>query len=454
MSEEVAPVVEATPVEEPIPAPLHGPYSFLTGPAGTGKTYLARQMVREWPGTVLAATTGIASTNLGEGTTINALLRYFDTESLVDSYQRGSLTATLGRLWRSGVRRILLDEISMMDQQQLTVITQALEELRGRGYVMNQALADEVEEDASAKGEDAESRGISLNCLGDFLQLPPVKAEFAFASPEWARYAQASHRLTTVRRQADPAFIAAIAAARRGDRDAVCDYFGPRLHDHIDAHFPGLTVVATNDAADRLNGLRLSELKTALVLWGSSRWGKERGDWKNIPAELGLKVGALVMILANQREDESNRLVYANGDIGEVVEMDQRTSQVYVKLQRNARVVSVNWVTRQNRIPLEPGRKKQLVAEDKEHLVVEKWEIVGEITYMPIRLSYASTVHKCQGLSLDAVQVTTREAMFKNLGMLYVALSRARTADGLRLVGSVDGLRERVTVHPQLKAWV
>ena len=101
-------------------------FSFLRGPAGTGKTWLARRMVKEYPGTLLCATTGIAAVNLGEGTTINAALGYFDTASLIEAYTSGFLTSRLGKLWRSGVRRILLDEVSMMDAEQLTVLTRAL----------------------------------------------------------------------------------------------------------------------------------------------------------------------------------------------------------------------------------------------------------------------------------------------------------------------------------------
>ena len=437
-------------VAEPIPEVVLGPYTYIAGPAGTGKTYLAKQMVRELPGTLLCATTGIAAVNLGEGTTINAALGYFDTASLVEAYTSGFLTARLGKLWRSGIRRILLDEVSMMDAEQLTVLTRALDELGGRGYVMDAELADDVE--AGEVTEGATHRGIALTLIGDFAQLPPVKAPFAFESPEWARYGEATHTLTTVRRQADPAFIAAIHAARIGDRDTVCDYFRAALAQGHDQHYEGLTVLATNDAVDRFNALRLDHVHAPEVGFASRRWGKPRGDWKNIPERLVLKEGALVMILANRREEEdSPRLIYANGDLGTITQIEVAKAQVTVRLQRTGEEETIAWVTRTNLIPLEPGRAKELRAL---HLIEGKFEIVGGITYLPLRIAYASTVHKCQGLSCDRVQVNTREGMFRQPGLLYVALSRSRTAEGLRLVGSVDGLRERVTVHPKVQPWV
>jgi hypothetical protein len=410
---------------------------------------------------MLCATTGIASVNLGEGTTLNSCLGYFDTPSLIDSYASGRLTGRLGKLWRGGIRRLLIDEVSMMDAEQLTIITRAIDELSGRGYVLDHQLADEIDEDL--RGEDVTRRSaIKISLVGDFCQLPPVKAPWAFTSGEWARYAASQHLLTKVHRQVDPAFIAAMSAARTGEKDTVVDYFRDRLVDAPDHHYDGLTVVATNDAADRLNALRLDRIQSPLMYWESATWGKPRGDWKNIPEKLGLKVGALVMILANTRDQVDGippylwPLRYANGDLAEVVEMDAPGARVWVKLQRNGRVLPVEWVTRQNNIPLEPGRKTALRAAGQDHLLSEdgKFETVGEVTYLPLRLSYASTVHKCQGLSLDRVQVLTREGMFRQPGLLYVSLTRARTPEGLRLVGSVDGLRERVTVHPDLGAWL
>lgn len=439
-----------------IPPVLLGPRSFLCGSAGTGKTFLARHLAASTPGTVLAATTGIASVNLGEGTTINALLGYFDTKSLMENWQRGSLAARIGKLWRAGLRRILLDEVSMLDGDQLTILSKALDELAGRGYTLDAQLADEVE-DAREENQDP----VALTLIGDFAQLPPVKAKFAFEVPEWATYAEATHTLTKIWRQTDLAFVTALQAARRGQPEAVIEFFRHRLVTDTDTSFNGVTLFGTNEAVERHNYYRLSRLAGEATTFASSRWGVERGDWKNIPAQFPLKIGALVMLLANERapqlgeEDPLRRpLIYANGDLGVVKEMIG--TQVYVQLQRNQKIVEVQWIARQNLKPLEPGRKKQLREEGNAHLLTEdgRSEVIGEVTYLPVRLAWASTVHKSQGLSLDTVQVNTREGFFKTPGMLYVSLSRARTAEGLRLVGTIDGLRERCTVHGKILRWL
>jgi hypothetical protein len=451
-----------------IPAPLHADASFLCGGAGTGKTYLARQIVRQWPGTVLAASTGIASVNLGEGTTINALLGYFDTASMYESFISGQLTAKLGKLYRSGVRRIILDEISMVAKDQLTYLTRALDELSGRAYTMDAQLDDEITQQQEQEGDQEADGGrrwpIKLVLVGDFAQLPPVRSPFAFESDEWARYDVNTHTLTEVRRQAEAEFIEALWAARRGAWGPVTRVFGPRLAATSDPYFPGLTIFAKNEEVDRYNALRLDKVQGRKFHCVADRWGKPRADWKNIPDRLDLKIGATVMILANAREEMPDgtlgKMIYANGDLGEVVDFVEYegsgVAAVHVELRRNNQVVSVVAVTRNHEIPLEPGRKTQLKAEGNDHRISTngKMEIIGTVEYMPLRVAYGSTVHKCQGLSLDEVQVNTRDHFFKTPGMLYVALSRCRSLDGLRIVGTVEGLKQRCTVDPKIRPWV
>jgi ATP-dependent exoDNAse (exonuclease V) alpha subunit len=117
-------------------------------------------------------------------------------------------------------------------------------------------------------------------------------------------------------------------------------------------------------------------------------------------------------------------------------------------------VVRVLPVTRQVKVPADSARRKELREKGQQDKIDGKWEIVGEITYLPLRVAYASTTHKSQGLSLDRVQVNIRDPFFKSPGMLYVALSRARTAEGLRLVGSPQTLIERCVSDPRLREWL
>ena len=427
-------------------------FSYLAGAAGSGKTFATKEWAEREKGLVLCATTGIAAINLG-GETINSVLGYFDTQSLQESYLNGFLTARLGKLWRAGVRRIVLDEVSMLAGDQLTFLVKAIDEVNGRGYVLGKF----DEDDTSTPPQ------MGLTLVGDFLQLSPVKATYAFESPEWAQFAPHIITLTEIRRQADPAFIEMLRAARSGRGGVVADYFqaGVGIQQETDDRYDGPTIVAKNENVDRYNGLRMSALTGKAISFASSRWGKLRSEWGtlekpertwNIPKVLELKIGALVMILANYRDPEGRRLIYVNGDLG-IVE-DATSTTAFVKLHRTGEVVEVLPVTRDVKVPCDGSRRKELRAQKLEERIDGKWEIVGSITYLPLRVAYASTVHKSQGLSLDKVQVNVRDPFFKSPGMLYVALSRARTAPGLRLVGSPRALVERCVSDPRLKEWL
>jgi hypothetical protein len=445
--ERVAPVLDPVSVwPEPVP-----PFTALFGAAGSGKTFATKLWAEQRPGILLAATTGIAAVNLG-GETINSILGYFDTQSLQEAYINGSLTARLGKLWKVGVRRLVVDEVSMLAGDQLTYLVRAVEEVNNRGYVLGKWTDD----------DDGPPPAMGLTLVGDFCQLAPVKAPYAFESEEWGRFADATITLTAIRRQSDAAFIEMLRAARAGRGDLVAQYFEGRgaIHQETDDHFDGATIVAKNDSVDRYNALRMDRLPGPRVTFPSVRWGKLRSEWGQlekpkhtwgIPEVLQLKEGALVMVLNNQRDD-CRQLTCVNGDLGTLQEAEDGTA--FVGLQRTGEIVRVLPVTRVVRVPADATRRAELRKAGHGDRIDGKWEIVGEITYMPLRVAYASTVHKSQGLSLDSVQVNIRDHFFKSPGMLYVALSRARTAEGLRLVGSPAAITERCTTDPRLRDWL
>ena len=437
----------------PHPAPT---FTYLSGAAGSGKTFAVKDWASRENGLLLCATTGIASVNCG-GTTINATLGYFDTRSLQEKYTTGFLTAALGKLWKAGVKRICLDECSMLDGDQLTYLVRAIDEVNERGYVLTKT------QDWGELGTPQ----MGLTLVGDFCQLSPVKAPFAFESSEWGRFAEPGHTitLTEIRRQADPAFIEALRAARRGDGRRALDYFGPTLQQETDDRFDGPTLMAKNAAVDRYNWIRMNRLAGADVHFASTREGKQRSEWGNpdkppntwgIPQRLHLKIGALVMILANQRKMAARGFDYVNGDLGDLVEVHEAHHLAYIRLQRTGEVQAVGYVRREVLIPLDSARRAELRAKGEQDRISEdgKWEIAGWISYMPLRVAYASTIHKSQGLSLDRVQVNIRDAFFKTGGMLYVGLSRARTAEGLRLVGSAAAFVERCATDPRVKEYL
>ncbi len=459
-------------------------YTNISGTAGVGKTEVAREIVRRHPGVVLAATTGIASVNLGEGTTINALLKYFDTESLRDAYEHGTLQAQVRRLQRGGVRRILIDEKSMMQGEQLTMITRAVREVNEHGvYALEDVgAADDAAPEDSIKKKRKELPPIGITLVGDFGQLPPVPDEdpktgkkkpikYAFDSKEWPLYATNTTTLTTIYRQDAEDFIAALHAVRRADVQGAINFFtASRFERVIDQDFNGTTIFAKNISVDRHNMLMLDKLTGAPVAATAIRSGTQRGDWKQIPQTLRLKEGALVMVLANKRDykdefDTLGTIRYANGDLG-ILEGEDETGDWIVALYREGGgTVRVEPCVRENTIPLEVGEKKAINAAflagtgpDPASLITDdgagRFKIIGTIAYMPLRAAYGCTVHKTQGLTLDRVQVNIRDWMFKVPGMLFVALSRARTAEGLRIVGDQRGFIERCRIEPRVQKWL
>jgi hypothetical protein len=446
------------------------PFVNLSGTAGVGKTTVARQLAAD-EGVVLAATTGIASINLGEGTTINALLRYFDTDSLKEMHLHGMLAARLRSLRRTGTQTIVIDEKSMLNGDQLTYIVRAMDEIND---TTSYDASLEADEDARPAGKALAPMRLIL--VGDFGQLPPVPdkdpvtqknqgVKYAFDSPEWGRFAAQTVTLQQIRRQDSQPFIRALQAIRKGAKQEALEFFSAhgRFHGAMDDHFEGTTIFARNDAVERYNQLRLDVLTTPVRTHQAVRTGKQRGDWKLIPDQLTLKEGALVMILANRRvyaddEDEQGTLIYANGDLGVLRSTDQNLFTGWsIELQRGG-VVQVLPITRHNLIPLEVGRRKELTqlygAEGAKARIDGKKEIIGSVSYMPLRCAYGCTVHKVQGLTLDSVQVNLRDPFFRQPGMLFVAMSRARTMEGLRIIGDQRGFAERITLNQRVIPWL
>lgn len=430
------------------------PFVDVSGTAGVGKTFLAKLFAEEVPGVTLASTTGIAAVNLGEGTTINGLLGYYNTESLREMFLSSQLQSKLRRLRSAGLRKILLDEKSMLSGHQLTYLVRAIDEVN-QGKTLDDVGLDREESQQEAPPQ------LGLVLVGDFGQLPPVKEAFAFESAEWDRFAKHRVALTTIHRQTDQEFIRALHCVREGRiMDALTWFTEDKFSAVSDDRFQGTTIFAKNDSVDRYNQLRLDQEKGRSVWFHASRWGKQLTDWKTIPDKFELKLGTLVMVLANRREpgdeDGPGRLLYANGDLGVVTDVqgDGDGQQVFVTLKRNGALVRVVQVVREAKEPLEVGRRKELREQHREDLIDGKYEITGTITYMPLRLAYGTTVHKSQGLTLDNVQINIGDHFFGKPSMLFVALSRARTPQGLRIVGSQRSFVSRCATDPKVKEWL
>ena len=421
---------------------LHGstPTSFITGSAGTGKTFSIKARCEEDPSYgLLCATTGIASVNLGT-VTLNSTLQYFDTDSLADKYLSGRLEMILREI-ASEYRNLVIDEVSMMAAEQLDIITKAADRIN----------------DYDVKTQ----KKLGIIVTGDFLQLPPVKARWAFEAECWPRYAANTTKLTKYYRQTDATFLDGLKAARAGDGKAAVEYFqackGIVWTGSLMKNFDGTTIVPKNDQVEKFNDLALRELRTSEITVRSERLGKPRKEWDYIPETLRVKENAYVMILANDRS-----FSYANGDCGHIrgfgvaTVFDKRVGEYeaecfQIELARNGEIVNVPAITRYNEVkePTKAEREQYHPRYDSDR---KRW-ILGSITYFPLRLAYAATVHKTQGLSLDRVQLDPRDFFMSQPGMAYVALSRVRTPQGLRIVGTPELLARRIKIDPAVSEW-
>lgn len=424
------------------------PCSFTTGPAGSGKSFMYKQKVEEDPGSlILTSTTGVSAVNL-DTTTIHSLLGFFDTDSLIDKYVRGFLHRKLRALAQPDrARDIVIDEVSMLHAEQLDTIYKAIYEVNA--------------------GDDAHEPlpfPLGLVLTGDFCQLPPVKGRWAFQADCWPEFSASINRLTKIWRQSDPAFLDAINAARRGEGDPAArglKQLGAQFSMAVDLNYDGTTIVAKNAEADRYNSQRLLKVTTPSFALEAKRWGQQSTEWRNIPDRLILKPTCLVMLLANKKDQVTGQFQYVNGDLAHVVRYDTDATfynwqgeeyvapGVEVTSVRTGETFWVERIVRENTTKDEPdpGTPSYFDEENKRY-------VIGTVDWFPMRLGYCSTVHKSQGLSLDRVQIDARDGFFGSPSMAYVALSRARTIQGMRIVGDPNLLARRIKLNPEVREWL
>lgn len=392
---------------------------FLTGPGGVGKSYYVKQVKETFPNdTYVTSTTGVSSFNLAGRTIhsfagIGALKRSEPFASVMKRVRKNP--ANVER-WR-GCRLLIIDEISMLGAHTLTILDQLARAFR-----------------------DAERPfgGIQVLFTGDFLQLPPIDDEFAFTSPVWEALNLHTIYLTKMYRSVDPVLTALLTRVRMakplpedhvslfGRVQAYKRWNERKEREEKEDAKDELTILPTflysrrQDVADQ-NREELDKNPNAERMYDAQYYDtKKQAIFK--PSEpLRLKVGAQVMLTINM--DVEAGLV--NGSRGVVAEMDKDE-------------VTVRFLD---------GRDVKI--ERFEYAVEENGKVAYHIHQFPLILAYALSIHKVQGCTLDYAVMDLGHSVFEN-SMIYVALSRVRSLEGLYLMAYQP---HRIKCHPDALAF-
>ncbi len=405
---------------------------FITGPAGSGKTYLLKEEIAKNPRWgLLTATTGIAARNLGpEVPTVNSALHYYDIYSLRRADVKGDLIESMYEI-QSKHDRLVIDEASMLLREAFEIIY-----------------------------ENAKQAGLGLVLSGDFLQLAPiVKPDCDTPPPYWAFmseqfWAEEKNivRLAKIHRQNNLDFLTGLNHLRAGRGAEAVPFLkraGVKFTSQRDPNFHGVTLVGMNKNKDSFNVERYDRLPGPAQTYSTERWGDQRSEWyTEVPESVSIKEGTRVMVLRNLY-DHQRKLVQANGDTGIVVGMDDREVQVK---RDNGDLISVG-LHKQDDSEL-IGYEWVKDADGKDIRISQWTEPTGSVTYMPLTHAWALTTHKAQGLSLDAVQIDLKDWMFNKAAMIYVAASRCRAPENVVMVGGDWAIKSKCKMDEEVRQWI
>ncbi len=371
---------------------------FLTGEPGAGKTYVINKYISwlEAAGVHVAVTasTGIAATHIG-GMTIHAWsgVGTRDTLTKYDLDQIVGKEKLVKRIKKTHV--LIIDEISMLDGKLLDMVD-----------IITRTIRQSVEPFG----------GMQVVCVGDFFQLPPIARQgeimrYAFESRAWEGLRPLVCYITEQFRQEDELLLSLLSSVRRGEIEE--DHY-TLLREQTEIAYPDIepTRLYTHNAdVDAVNATKLAELG------GASRTFKMSGRGNKVyqeslirnclsPGVLQLKEEAMVMCTKNNFEAG-----YVNGTLARVVGFDSYEGNPII----------------------ETADKKRITIEPVSWEVAEEGKILASIEQLPLRLAWAITVHKSQGMSLDAAEVDLSKSFVYGQG--YVALSRVRSLRGLKVLG-------------------
>ncbi|MSU45100.1 MAG: helicase [Candidatus Zambryskibacteria bacterium] len=375
---------------------------FLTGPAGSGKTHVLNAYVKFLKShavdVAVTASTGIAATHIGgmtihswSGIGVRDVLTDYDIEELMERqylYKRFERTKVL-----------IIDEVSMLHHFRLDLIE----------WICRQM-----------KHNEKPFGGMQIIVCGDFFQLPPVsrgevlESEFAYKSESWLASKFTICYLSEQHRQKDNTYLSILNQIRQNKvTKNTIELLKTRFNKDPESGGESTRLYTHNIDVDVVNMRHLdlikADEKSYQMIWKGSQ-GLAQSLIKSClsPEKLVLKKGARVMFTKNHPEG-----MYVNGTLGIVKDFNSFGDPI-----------------------VETNSGMNLSVSQQSWKIEEDGKMKAEISQYPLRLAWAITVHKSQGMSLDAMEVDLSKAFTKGMG--YVALSRVRSLGGMKLLGFND----------------
>jgi ATP-dependent DNA helicase PIF1 len=399
---------------------IAGKNIFVDGPGGVGKSVLVREIQRRFSeSTVFLGPTGIAALNIN-GATFHSIFKFpFKVLNKRDHSKISEKTRTL--FGKEGpVKRIVIDEISMVRVDLLEATDQQLRKIRRTNLPFG---------------------GLQVIVVGDFFQLPPVVTNkdkagfveegfttgFCFSGKTWAESNFEHIELTKIMRQTDEEMIENLMNIRskQPNWEKSVSFFnqcGSKNKMSVMDEDP-VFLCSTNAAADIINNMNYEELEEEERSFIASKSGRFQGEPS--PYELKLKYGTKIILTANTDDFKNGQVGYVIGFIGNKIE-----------------------------VLLEDTEKTLLVGihkwEDIEYSAgagVLSRDVMGTYHQYPMKHGWAITIHKAQGQSINYAMIDLGRGAFA-AGQLYVALSRVRTLEGLALANSIKNMD--VIVAPEI----
>ncbi|MFH1462433.1 MAG: PIF1 family DEAD/DEAH box helicase [bacterium] len=371
---------------------------FLTGPPGSGKTFLLNKYIdylKENNETVaVTASTGIAATHMN-GTTLHSWSGLGIKETLTQKDIKKLMKKSYLRKHYKNTKVLIIDEISMLNAAQFDAVDRACQQFKLSLIPFG---------------------GMQIVCSGDFFQLPPINksgmAKFVIESKAWKNMDMKICYLEEQHRHKDKKLFSLLNHIRNNniERSKKILMGSPQQNDLLEIP---TKLYAHNIDVDVVNSVELEKIAGKEFVYHMTAMGKHEvvSALKKsclAPERLLLKRGAQVMFLKNNFE-----IGYVNGTQGSVVDFDHEGLPIVETIS---------------------GQK--ITAKIAVWTVEEEGKIIARINQLPLRLAWAITVHKSQGMNLDAAEIDLSKCFVEGMG--YVALSRLRSLAGLKLIAIND----------------